>query len=182
MCLFFVFLRQGHKTMEPLKNIRLVFGISQEALAQVLGISLSLLKMIEAEKRNLPPSALPIFLWLNSEANRLNSKPAEPENSETQDFEIELLILKKSKRQIEKEIAVLNRKQDQSHRLVQLGQGFNLQFSTIQYPSASIRMDALVYNAGIQIQYADAKTKILLQMELEGVLAKMQFLEKALKP
>jgi len=163
--------------MEALKNIRLVFGIQQEAMAQLLGISLSHLKMAETGKRMLPASALPVFFWLESEANRLSSTASANEEAELLDFAIELLILKKSKRQLEKKITKIQLQGKQNQRLVQLGPGFRAQFPFAQFPSPSMRMDALVYNAGIEIQYSDVKSSILLQMELEGIQAKIRFLE-----
>jgi len=174
---FFCLFAVKTQAFKKLKNIRLIFGIGQEAMAQLLGISLSLFKMVEAGKRNLPSAAFPVFPWLAEEAKKLSPIENTEIDSETLDFELELLILKKKKRLLEKEIVKINLKRGQNHRLVQLGPAFNAQFPAAQFPSPSIKMDALVYKARIEIQNAETKPEILLQMELEGVKTKILFLE-----
>ena len=164
--------------MNNAAKIREAFGMSQEAMAQLLGISVSLLKMVEYGKRNLPSSALPVFDWLLEKAENLSSNPVPENPAHGTDLEIETMVLKKKLRAIESQLSKTGTKSIQNRRLLEMGPQFKAHFSAPEYMSANSRIDAVLAFAAIDVKEEKPKAKILLEMERAGILAMLQFAEE----
>jgi len=67
--------------MRSTKEIRAAFGFNQEELADLLGVSLEMLKQIETGKRNLPSAALSRLGWFSDELNHLQNEQADSETT-----------------------------------------------------------------------------------------------------
>ena len=164
--------------MNNAAKIREAFGLSQEAMAQLLGISVSLLKMVEYGKRNLPSSALPVFQWLLEKAENLSSFPVPENPAHGTDLEVETMVLKKKLRSVESQLSKIGSKSIQNRRLLEMGPQFKEHFSGPEYMSANSRIDAALAFAAIDVKEEKPKVKILLEMERVGILAMLQFAEE----
>ncbi|HPI12185.1 MAG TPA: helix-turn-helix transcriptional regulator [Catalimonadaceae bacterium] len=164
--------------MNELKKVRKAFGLTQEALAFLIGISTGLLKMIELGKRNMPSSAVVIFQWLQAEAQRLESFPVPDVKTDGIDLTLELLILQKKLRLVNEDLQKLDNATLQNLRLLEMGPRYKEKFPLPENDPAQLMLGAVLTHAAVSLKEEDQKAKILLLMERAGVEAKLQVLNQ----
>jgi transcriptional regulator with XRE-family HTH domain len=164
--------------MNDLKKVRKAFGLTQEALAFLLGMSTGLLKMIELGKRNLPSSAVVIFQWLEAEAHRLESIPVADVKTDGIDLTVERLILQKRLRSLNKNLQKMDETGLQNLRLLEMGPRYKEKFPLPDNDPAQLMLGAVLIYAAVSLKEEDQKAKILLLMERAGVEAKLQVLNQ----
>ena len=163
--------------MNSILIVRQAFGFSQEAMAQLLGIQLGLLKMAETNRRNLPQKALTRLLWMEKLVENLL------ENKTTPVFPAEavsflLLKTRKKKRETDLLVKAIDTKRKQMQNLVEVQTAFDAMFPAETHPSESLRMDALVFNARIFPDQQDLELELDLRTRQAGLAAMIAFLEK----
>lgn len=133
--------------MNSIQKVRRALGINQEALAQLLGISVSLLKMAETHKRSLPFHADLMLDWMLKRVEALPEFPMKAPETDAGELEEELVRLRRRKIRLEKLLAAEAEKRKQMQGLVLFCDDFALQYPSSEYPSAGMRINALRYNA-----------------------------------
>ena len=163
--------------MNDLKTIRSAFGLTQEALAQLLDLGLPHLKLIEAGKRKLPIASLPFLECLLDEVKKLPPVPSivepVPDGAIAESLGLEL---KQTLRTLNKSLDDLQRKKAQMAALQEVSPVFTKQFSKSQFPSPSLRMEALGLKAGAWLKGDDAEQKTRLYLERIGIQAQLDWL------
>lgn len=164
--------------MNELKKLRKAFGLTQEGLAHLIGISTGLLKMIELGKRNMPSSAAVVFQWLQAEAQRLASFPVPDVKTDGIDLSLERLILQKKLRLVNEELQKMDNTTLQNLRLLEMGPRYKEKFSFPENDPAPLMLGAVMTYADVSLREEDQKAKILLLMERAGVEAKLLVLNQ----
>lgn len=164
--------------MNELKKVRKAFGLTQEALAFLLGISTGLLKMIELGKRNMPASAVVKFQWLHAEVQRLGSLPVPDVQTDGIDLTVERLILQKALRSVNEKLQKMDGISLTNRRLLEMGPRFREKFPMAENDPAQLMLGSVLTYAAIDLKEGDPKAKIQLLMEKAGVEAKLQVLNQ----
>ena len=164
--------------MNELKKVRKAFGLTQEALAFLLGISTGMLKMVELGKRNMPASAVVIFQWLQAEAQRLESLPVPDVKTDGIDLTLERLILQKALRSVSEKLQKMENTSLQNRRLLEMGPRYKEKFPLPENDPAQLMLSSVLTYADVSLKEEDQKAKILLLMERAGVEAKLQLLNQ----
>lgn len=161
--------------MKTTQLFREQLGLSQEAMAQYLGITKSQISMYELGKRELPTLALvqlaAIAVFFEHNKNNFNDHKEIVENQEIETIEVLELVKKELEYQCIKEQRKLDRIQKKYNENLKL-------FSFVNYfknePSAP--MEALLQQAlkGIEKNGLAAQTKQILK--LTGCIAQLNYI------
>ena len=161
--------------MKTTQLFREQLGLSQEAMAQYLGITKSQISMYELGKRELPTPALArlaaIAVFLEHYKNGANDHKEIFENQEIETIELLELVKKELEYQCIKEQRKLDRIQKKYNENLKL-------FSFVNYfqNEPSIQMEALLQQAlkGIEKNGLAAQTKQILK--LTGCIAQLNYI------
>lgn len=158
--------------------VREALGINQESLAQLLNVNLSMLKMAETNRRNLPLPAWQRLEWM---ASLVQNLPVSDEAMEFQTEAVSDLLLKtrKKKREADSLVQSIDTKRSQMKNRLAFQPAFSAQFPAETHPSEALRMNALVFNAQTFLKYEDTENELLLRVRQAGLAAMIAFLEKA---
>jgi transcriptional regulator with XRE-family HTH domain len=156
--------------------VREALGLSQEALAQLLGVQISILKMAETNRRNLPPDALRRLIWLNSQVQQL-SQQALPPVYQAEAISDLLRSTQKKKWELDTALESVRRKKKQMQNRLTLQPEFTQQFPPENFPSEASRINALVVQAQIFIDHEDKESELLLRARQVGLEAMIAFLK-----
>lgn len=163
--------------MTEIQKVRTAFGLSIDALAQLLDVSVPQIKMAGTGKRKLPPKAHQFLQCLFQEAQKMDSHPPLPPVV-IPDQEDLLRTLKKKKRKIAMKLEKHREKQAQMQDLLKVSQVFMAQFPIEQFPSPSLRMQALALQAQAYLQSIDLELESQLILMQIGIQAQIDYLEK----
>lgn len=156
--------------------VRQSLGISQEALANLLGVSLSLLKKAETNHRNLPFASLNRLVWLYQTLQQMAPEAAVPpvQAQAVADF---LQQCEAKLRHLEADIINRETKTRQMTIRRALHAPFQAQFPPIEFPLAHSQMMALDLEARTHLE-GDANEILLhLRARKEGLQATISFLK-----
>ena len=163
--------------MNLLLIVRQSLGLNQEAMANLLGISLALLKKAETNQRNLPAASLQRLISMHGILQEL------PENKTEKIFATDSIAdllhkTKKKKRLLDKAIekASLESQQMQNRLLVQTA--LLEKFPPENYPAEASQINALGFEAQSFLQQDDSENDLHLLAQQAGLAAMIDFLER----
>ena len=157
--------------------VRQALGLSQDALAQLLGIQLGLLKMAEINRRNLPSKAIVRLNWMVNYVQNIQ----EEENGVHFPAEAIADLLnktRKKKRETDRLLKGIETKRKQMQNLQRFQTTFLAVYPMETHTSEAMRMNALGYNAGIFLEQEDPETELNLLTKQAGLAGMLAFLEK----
>ena len=166
--------------MNSIQKVRRSFGLSQEALAQLLGISISGLKMAETNKRFLSIEAEAMLDWMVEKVEQMPEFPEVERETATEDLEglrEELVRLRRRKICLEKLLLAEAGKRKQKQGLILFCPDFSQQYPASKYPSAAMQIKALQYNARLIVEMPENVQLTRVRMNLAGINAMIGFLE-----
>jgi len=156
--------------------VRNGLGINQEALANLLGVSLALLKKAETNQRNLPADAISRLVLI------LNWLQNLPENRPEKAYPSELVgdILqktKKKKRDLDARIENIKTKNKQMQNRLLFQTAFVEKFPEEKFPAAASQIAAFRYEAQSFLEQEDSENELFLLAQQSGLAAMIDFLE-----
>jgi transcriptional regulator with XRE-family HTH domain len=157
--------------------VRNGLGINQESLANLLGVSLALLKKAETNQRNLPAEAISRLVLILDWLQKL------PENRSEKTYPSVLVgdLLQKTikkKRELEARIENRQTKNQQMQKRLLFQTAFEVKFPEEKFPAEASQILALSYEAESFFQQEDPEYELFLLAQLSGLAAMIAFLEK----
>ena len=162
-----------------LTEIRETFGISQAEMALVLGCSLSLYKMVEAGKRNLPEKSLAIFKWLETKAENEKANPNAKLPFTDEEKQSMVLEWESKKRKLEKAIRKLEKKHQQQLSALTLPQNFMQQFPETENGAEIKILESIKLNAEAALMDFNGQEILKLKLDLVATGAILRHLKRA---
>lgn len=157
--------------------VRRALGLSQEALAQLLGIQTGLLKMVEINRRNLPSTALQRLAWMVAFVQNL---PASVESPKFDPETVAHLLHKtrKKKREIDRVLQSIEAKRSQMKNRLSFQSAFFTQYPKEAYPSETSRMVALAVEAETFLKNEDTGKELEFRTRQAALAIEIAFLEQ----
>lgn len=154
--------------------VRQSLGISQEALANLLGVSLSLLKKAETNRRNLPFASLNRLVWYYQTLQQMVPEADGPTGQALADL---LQQCQAKLRNLEADIINREIKTRQMKMRRALQAPFQAQFPPMEFPQAQSQMMALDLEARTHLEGDANEMLLLLRARKAGLQATISFLK-----
>ena len=162
-----------------LTEIRETFGFSQAEMALVLDIGVSLLKMVEAGKRNLPEKSQTLFQWLAGEAIKEKASQKSDLQFTTEEKRFLVLEWESKKRKQEKAIHKLERKYRRHLAALALSNNFVQQFPEKQNGVEIKILESIKLTAEAALMNVDEQEILKMKLDLMGMETILQHLKGA---
>lgn len=156
-------------------QIREALGLTQEALAQLLGVQVGLLKMAETNRRTLPPQAMQRLVWFLNFVRNL-SPTQESIQFSPEAVSALLLQIKKKKRETDALVQKQDTKRKQMQSRLVFASAFSAQFPAENHQSETARLNALTLEARSHLQY-ETEAELEIRVRQAGLTAMVKFLE-----
>ena len=165
--------------------MRLILGLDQKKMANLLGISRAHLSMVESERRNLPPKALIRYNQMN---DLLGTKPKTDQSRDLLSLEKKVQILSEMLQQLKSEENKLRSKRKQIAQSQKNSEMMGLllsHFDELQSPEHNPEADRLwKESAGTYLPERDTEKNwreiYALGLELEAIQFKIEQIENEL--
>jgi transcriptional regulator with XRE-family HTH domain len=163
--------------MNVFHQIRNALGLNQQSLANLLGVSLALIKKAETNHRNLPADALSRLVWMLDLVQKL------PENKIEWTFSDESVVdllhkIKKKKSELDDAIEKSNLKNQQMQRRLLLKTALVQQFPADKFHAEASQINALGFEAQSFLQQDNSENELNLLVQQAGLAAMIDFLER----
>lgn len=163
--------------MRQLLFVRNSLGISQEALAQLLGVHRSTLKMVETGRRTLPREAYDRQLWMVNFLESLG-EAGEEETFASATMEDLLLQLRREKQKADKEVEAMGTQFRQMLKRKIFDAAFLSRFPAENHPSEASRISAIDWEAQSFLTHRDEAVRLEMLARQIGLAAMVDWLEK----